>query len=95
MKVESVILSDHEFMCAVEMFVTDEFEKYGYALTDIDMVDYNVDDLYNFIDKIDPNFFDDCDWNVINDFLKQFDSEWGIYILYTKTEVCGLIAFHE
>ena len=91
MKVESIMMSDHEFMCAVEMSVTDEFEKYGYTLTNIE----NVGSLFNFIVKIDPNFFEDCSWNAINDFLKQFDIEWGIYILYTKTEVCGLIAFHE
>ena len=92
MKIESYALSNNEVLSASEMFVCDERQKYGRFLDTIE--DKNEIRKYH-VYAGDISLTPDWLLKQEEEFYCKFGNEWTICILYTPTEVCGLIAFTD
>jgi hypothetical protein len=85
-------MSNYEVASAVEMVVNEEFEKYNYTIEEV--TDSDIEELTDRILSIDTMIPHDI-MVQIEKFRMQFDSSWNVYLMFTKTEVCGLIAFTD
>ena len=92
MECKSYLMSNYEVASAVEMVVNEEYEKYNYTIEEVTGTD--VDELTDRIRGIDTMIPKDI-MVQIEKFYMQFESDWNVYLMYTKTEVCGLIAFTD
>ena len=92
MECKSYLMSSYEVASAVEMVVNEEYEKYNYTIEEVTGTDVGeLTDRIRGIDTMIPN-----DIMVqIEKFYMQFESDWNVYLMFTKTEVCGLIAFTD
>ena len=89
---KSYLMSSYEVASAVEMVVNDEYEKYNYTIEEVTGTD--VEKLTERIHSIDTMIPKDI-MVQIEKFYMQFESDWNVYLMFTKTEVCGLIAFTD
>lgn len=92
MVVNSYGLSDKEFMNAVEMFVNEETEKYGFTLTNVN--DSGTIGLIEAIKSIDESIDEDEIVKILN-FRMIFVTNFSVWILHAEKEVCGIIAFKD
>lgn len=92
MECKSYLMSSYEVASAVEMVVNDEYEKYNYTIEEVTGTD--VEELTDRIRGIDTMIPKDI-MVQIEKFYMQFESDWNVYLMFTKTEVCGLIAFTD
>lgn len=92
MECKSYLMSSYEVASAVEMVVNDEYEKYNYTIEEVTGAD--VEKLTDRIRSIDTMIPKDI-MVQIEKFYMQFESDWNVYLMFTKTEVCGLIAFTD
>lgn len=92
MECKSYLMSSYEVASAVEMVVNDEYEKYNYTIEEVTGTD--VEELTDRIRSIDTMIPKDI-MVQIEKFYMQFESDWNVYLMFTKTEVCGLIAFTD
>ena len=92
MECKSYLMSNYEVASAVEMVVNEEYEKYNYTIEEVTGTD--VDELTDRIRGIDTMIPKDI-MVQIEKFYMQFESDWNVYLMFTKTEVCGLIAFTD
>ena len=90
MQVSSYGLSDKEFMTAVEMFINDEKEKYGFTLTNVN--DIGTLELWESIKSIDRSISEDEIVEILN-FRMFYVIRFSVWILHAENEVCGIIAF--
>lgn len=90
MEIKSYLMSSYEVASAVEMVVNEEYEKYSYTIEEVTGTD--VEELTDRIRSIDTMTPKDI-MVQIEKFYMQFESDWNVYLMFTKTEVCGLIAF--
>lgn len=92
MECKSYLLSSKEIVCAVEMIEDDRLEKYSYTIEEVTGMDVsNLTDRIRGIDTMMP-----YDIMVeVEKFYMQFDSDWNVHLMFTRTEVCGLIAFTD
>ena len=89
MKVESYMLSDNEFLCSVEMFITEQFDRGARKLIDLDGSDRK-----SFVEdpptEMEPTeILQQCD-----KFLKKH-KKWWVFEMWCMGEFCGLIAFQD
>ena len=92
MECKSYLMSSYEVASAVEMVVNEEYEKYNYTIEEVTGTD--VEKLTERIHSIDTMIPKDI-MVQIEKFYMQFESDWNVYLMFTKTEVCGLIAFTD
>jgi len=92
MECKSYLMSNYEVASAVDMVVNEEYEKYNYTIEEVTGTD--VDELTDRIRGIDTMIPKDI-MVQIEKFYMQFESDWNVYLMFTKTEVCGLIAFTD
>jgi hypothetical protein len=92
MEIKTYLLSANEVASAVDMVVYDEFSKHGYEIVDVTGITVIVvTEIAKSIDELMP---DDI-LSQMERFFMQFDCSWNVYMMHTKTEVCGLIAFTD
>lgn len=92
MKVDSYGLSDKEFLSAVEMFVNDETQKYGFTLTNVN--DSGSKGLFDLIKSIDESMDDEIIFSITSFRLNHLMTN-SIWILHAEHEVCGIISFED
>ena len=89
MKVESIFVTDREFLCAVKMFVEEKDCYAGFKLVDtksIDVESFIVENHYSYVTEEDIN--------AIKDFVAAHEG-WVVYVMKSCNEVCGLVAFDD
>ena len=92
MECKSYLMSNYEVASAINMIVDDIFEKNYYTIEEVTGQD--VEYLTERIRGIDTMMPHDILVQV-EKFYMQFDSDWNVYLMFTRTEVCGLIAFTD
>lgn len=92
MKAESYLMSDNEFVTAIEMAVGGFEKKYNYML--VDVTDKRLYNLKKYLYEADPMMTFNDMYGIV-DFAKNASNDAFVYILRTDSEVCGIISVQD
>lgn len=95
MKQESYAMSNSEALRALRMFVNETWDDGMFHLISTESI---AEDGMELVDFIKQNNNTEIPYDILvqmERFAMQFDKDWIVYVLYTKGEVCGLIAFSD
>ena len=95
MKIESYAMSNNEVLRALRMFNDETWDDGKFHLISVESILEDGEDIAGFIQR-------NTNSEVPQDVLRQaemwvrcYDNNWLVYVLYMPGEVCGLIAFSD